>query len=429
MGRGVDKHFCAAAHWDHWWLGRKGNNEALTLNSNNSDSEASLTKYGYVNSVTGSNSREQQSVGRRIYILGSGNIGKFVAHSLGGIPNRPPMTLLVHSTGRLFDWKMAGESLELVTMGKSEIRKGYDIELMLPADRTSQSVMDAESTIYNLIVSVKGPQTVQALSTVARRLSRKSTIVFLQNGMGILEEINEKIFPDIETRPNYMLGVVTHALYRVRPFTAIHAGMGTIALGLVPRNPHRTEDLDLSTKEPFAPSTRYLLRTLTRTPILAAIGFAPTDLFQLQIEKLAMNAIINPLTVLFDCRNGEILHNFAITRVMRLLLSEISLIIRSLPELRGVPNVNIRFSSEKLEAQVVNIATQTSMNHSSMLQDVRLGNETEIKYINGYIVRRGETMGFKCIMNYMLLQMVIGKQQMSSRKEREALPIERPKAS
>ncbi|MCJ1260014.1 hypothetical protein MMC24_007854 [Lignoscripta atroalba] len=344
-----------------------------------------------------------------------------------GIPNKPPITLLLPSPTRLFDWKMAGQSIELVTNGKSEFRKGFDVELALPAERTSQSVIQTEQTIYNLVVSVKAPQTVQALSVVVRRLTRDSTILFLQNGMGIIEEVNEKLFPDVETRPNYMLGVVTHGVYSERPFTAVHAGQGTAAIGLLPRYPSHSSEmttLDRTSKEVFALSSRYLLRTITRTPVLAAVGFAPTDLFQLQLEKLAVNAIINPLTVMFDCLNGELLHNFAISRAMRLLLSEISLVIRSFPELQGVPNVSVRFSPQRLETLVVSIAAQTSLNYSSMLEDVRQGRMTEVDYITGYIVRRGERLGFKCVMNYMLLQMVKGKQQMMHRKEQKTLPFE-----
>jgi len=170
-------------------------------------------------------------------------------------------------------------------------------------------------------------------------------------------------------------------------------------------------------------TARYLLRTLTRTPLLAAVGFSQTDLLQLQLEKLAVNAIVSPLTVMLDAKNGDVLSNFAMTRVMRLLLAEISLVIRSLPELRGVSNVRMRFSPGRLESLAVSVMRKTSENVISMLQDVRNGKQTEIDYVNGYIVKRGEEMGFKCVMNYMLLQLVKGKQQMINRQIKNFVPI------
>ena len=271
--------------------------------------------------------------------------------------------------------------------------------------------------IYSLIVSVKAPETAKALQSVAHRLTRHSTILFLQNGIGMVEEVNKKVFPDEETRPNYVVGVISHGVYSRGPFSVVHAGMGTTAIGLLPRRPGQLQT------DGFTPSAGYLLRTMTRTPVLAAVSFPPTDLLQLQLEKLAVNAIINPLTVMFNCRNGEILHNASISRVMRLLLAEISLVIRSLPELQNVPNVKMRFAPDRLEAQVVSIAARTAGNLSSMQQDAQAGKVTEIDYITGYIVRRGEELGIKCVMNYMLLHMVNGKSFTVKKHDADLLPM------
>ena len=363
---------------------------------------------------------------RRIYILGIGNVGKFIAHSLAGIPNRPPITLLLHRQGLLHEWKSDGEEIDIVSHGVSHKRKGFQIELTGPEYR-NLGRREMYKPIQNLIVAVKSPQTVAALSVVAHRLNRQSTIVFLQNGMGIMEEINDNVFPDIDTRPNYMLGILSHGLYEVSTFKTVHAGIGTTALGLLPRGGQNNSiEIKQPRKSPavLPRSSRYLLRTFTRSPALVAVGFHPADLLQLQIEKLAINAIINPLTVIFDCRNGELRFNFAITRVMRLLLSEISLVIRSLPELQDVPNLLVRFSPDRLEHLVVSIAERTASNNSSMLQDVRLGRTTEVDYINGYIIQRGEELGIRCVVNYTLMQIVKGKSQMIDKKVHCLFPLQ-----
>jgi len=109
-------------------------------------------------------------------------------------------------------------------------------------------------------------------------------------------------------------------------------------------------------------SSRYLLRTLTRSPILACAAFPTLDLLQLQLEKLAINAIMNPLTALLDLPNGRLLHNHTLSKVQRLLLAEISLVLRSLPELEGVPNVRMRFSPERLETLTMSMTAKTAEN-------------------------------------------------------------------
>ena len=366
-----------------------------------------------------------RSISSTIHILGPGNVGKFVAHSLRGIPKPPPITLLLHRHSILAQWDKMGRTIRLSNKDVDDIRAGCQAELaLLPSERIHSVESGNYGPIDNLIVTVKAYATVKALTRVAHRLTRDTTILFLQNGMGMLDEVNEQLFPDVETRPNYMVGIISHGLFGEKQFAVVHAGMGTIAMGALPRYPMSNRDLPIGKgRIQMAPSSLYILRTFTRTPILGAVGFATTELLQYQLEKLAINAIINPLTVLFDCDNGELLCNMHITRVARLLLSEVSLVLRSLPELQNVSNLQKRFSMERLEVQVFATAKNTAANRSSMLQDIHQGRQTEVEYINGYIVRRGEELGIMCAMNYMVMMMVKGKHMINSTRMLGQLPF------
>ncbi|RMY62646.1 hypothetical protein D0863_10886 [Hortaea werneckii] len=461
---------------------------------------------------------------RRIHMLGTGSIGKLVAHSLRGIPNPPPVSLIFHRYRLLEAWEQGKKVITIEDSGHQEQRGGFDVEL-LPQVKKQHGIViedgeedvyeaaerlgvrpeeaadlirrdreerqqDEEATdgqadsggigqqdqsdqlatpsrrrryrgdyakrnepIHNLIVTTKAPLTVSALLPLRHRLGPQSTICFLQNGMGVVDEVNKQLFPKEEDRPNYVQGIITHgvnvppAVAERDPFYAVHAGHGTIALGLLPRAenqskdhaPNPEQDGTAGATSPSTPTSppsrhrqvqpeawntaRYLLRTLTRTPVLAAVGFPPTELLQQQLEKLAVNSILNLLTALIDSRNGDILHNFALTRTMRLMLAETSLVIRSLPELHALPNVNVRFSASRLETLVVSVAHQTRDNVSSMLADVRGGRRTEIEFINGYIVRRGEEMGIKCVVNYAMMQAVLGKSLITQREFGDDVPV------
>lgn len=428
--------------------------------------------------------RTRPVVDRRIHVMGMGNVGKFVAHALRGVINPPPVTLIFSRFEKLNEWTESLQRLTLITDGDAEVRDGYDAELAIPriryhgkevgmnptsgtsledrttGDGTTQQILEGESTepIRSLIVCSKAPFVLQAVSSVKHRLDKDSVILFLQNGMGTAEEVNREIFPDPAQRPYYMLGINSHGLNNARgeSFTTTHAGFGTISLGILPHERDRDStfpyepttkftskkdagpktygDLpqhDASSSEPAPTSSsfqwtsyhRYLLRTLLRTPVLAAAAFSPPDLLQMQLEKLAVNCIVNPLTVLLDARNGALLYNYAMTRTMRLLLSEISLVIRSLPELQYIPNVQSRFDPGRLETIVVGVANRTKDNISSMLVDARGGKQTEIEYINGWIVQRGEELGVRCLMNYMLMQMIKGKTAMIGREVDEGVPF------
>ena len=241
------------------------------------------------------------------------------------------------------------------------------------------------------------------------------------------------VFPDSKQRPHYLIGINSHGVHATGPTSAVHAGHGVIYIGYIGRNspgrsyllhPNQSVDGNGSSDTVVPDCAKYLLRNFTRLPILAALPVPSSTLTFHQLDKLAVNCVVNPMTVLLDAQNGAILHNHALTRTMRLLLFEISAIFRRLPEVRGIPNVDIRFSPDRLEDLAVSVASKTSENISSMLQDVRRGVETEIEYMNGWVVRRGESVGVKAVVNYSMVTMVKGKQNMISREVEGYMPFE-----
>ena len=409
----------------------------------------------------------EQLLTRRIHIMGMGSIGTFIAHSLQCLPNPPPLSLTMHKPEMYEDFKHKRRVLRLINK-KTQIndeQTEYDVDLAetdpdtgytywkhishnivgtrnaLHPPTEDEILPSGEVYMHAVIVTVKSKDTVAALRSVKHRLNALSTICLIQNGMGQIEELNREVFTDPSTRPTYMLGIISHGVHLASNFVAIHAGFGTVALGVMrdldkfplpPKNPPDPSSLSPSERSRLYPtdadlysalSSRYLLRTLTRSPILACAAFPTLDLLQLQLEKLAINAIMNPLTALLDLPNGRLLHNHALSKVQRLLLAEISLVLRSLPELEGVPNVRMRFSPERLETLTMSVTAKTAENSSSMREDIRKGRATEVEYINGYVVKRGEEMGVKCVLNYMLMQLVLGKGWAGRSAEGEAVPL------
>jgi 2-dehydropantoate 2-reductase len=397
---------------------------------------------------------------RRIHLMGMGSIGTFIAHALMSLPNPPPISLLFHRP-EMYEAFEAGDRVVRVINQQhntNDESSGYDVDLAnydskqnlaswsyiphhspnptLPGPE--EMLPTGEVKIHTLILTVKGPATVTALRSVKHRISPGTTICLMQNGMGQVEELNREVFTDPETRPTYMLGLVTHGVYLSRQFAAYHVGTGSIALGVVrdadkfpmpPKSPPLSlTEADRRRMYPtdddlYAQITsRYLLRTLTRSPILTCTAVPYLDLLQLQLEKLTINCIINPITALLNLPNGSLLGNSALSRTSRLLLAEISAVILRLPELTHLPGLRSRFSPPRLESLYLSVARSTAQNSSSMREDIRNGKDTEIEYINGYIVRRGEEQGLKCVLNYMLMQLVRGKSWDSLDMEGQTLP-------
>lgn len=157
------------------------------------------------------------------------------------------------------------------------------------------------------------------------------------------------------------------------------------------------------------PTSGYLLRQILEAPVLSGQNISTAELLQAQFEKLIINAVINPLTVVFDCLNGQLSEQPKFEQWMRLLLYEAAIIVRSLPEVRDDSDSRKRFWPARLEEMVLHVASMTAENQSSMLQDIRARKETEINYINGYLVARGEQLGLNCDHHRELFNMITEK--------------------
>ncbi|EWC46844.1 hypothetical protein DRE_03856 [Drechslerella stenobrocha 248] len=398
----------------------------------------------------------------RIHIIGTGNVGCLVAHSLRTLRQPPPIVLIFHRQDVKTTFRRRGNRIRVERDRVASIVSGFEWQVM---DALEYWMPQYLSPIRSLIVATKAHQAVPALQKIKDRLSPDSTIMLLQNGMGVLDEINRSVFPDPAKRPNVVLGINSHGAHTSRPFSVVHAGYGKIDLGVVPRTPSppssersfkgatgdttkdtptpSSADTDSSAEtttgdvysnnnllnsppdlETLPESTRELIQVLLSCYDLSFGLVSYPEILAIQLEKLAVNAVINSLTVMFNCYNGQLLYNHSISRMIRLTLFEISKVIAAMPELDNIPSREIRFSPERLERVVIGIAKRTAVNVSSMLQDVRAGKQTEVEYINGYVVNKGAELGIPCSVNFMLKEMVKGKLEMIGARLREDLPLD-----
>jgi 2-dehydropantoate 2-reductase len=200
-------------------------------------------------------------------------------------------------------------------------------------------------------------------------------------------------------KPTLYAGIVNHGVYSTGPFSAVHAGLADISIGAVPRLGVDTQDASAS----------YLVQLMLNCKPLACHFLRDGELLAAQLKKLAVNAVINPLTVIFDCLNGEIFNGVAKDRLIRVLVEEISAVFVALlrSEKQATDDELKKFSPEELYSVVRDVGAKTALNISSMRQDYIHRRATEINYINGYIVRRGKALGISCPINAKLVDLVL----------------------
>lgn len=210
--------------------------------------------------------------------------------------------------------------------------------------------------INRLILATKASQAAKALSQWQDNLAKDSQILLLQNGMGSQAEVAKLLLPS----QSLLAASVAQAAYLKAANQVVEAGQGVSQLGYWQGpNPEVTQ--------------QWLSRLTT-----AGLSFRLTsNIRQALWHKLAVNAVINPLTALHKVANGQLASSEFQPQV-KALIEEISLLFSRL---------GISQPEGGLKANIDTIILATAQNFSSMYQDLTQGKITEIDYITASLLK------------------------------------------
>ena len=145
----------------------------LSLHISNIDVKRLTTNH---HPATSSTLGEMLIPNKAIHILGLGNLGKLVAHSLRKSHPEKQISLLFHRESLVEEWNRSGRYIQIERNGESDSR-----------DRFGEESTKNGGDIHNLVVATKTYLTAQALLPLKERLRSDSTILFVQNGMGTFQ--------------------------------------------------------------------------------------------------------------------------------------------------------------------------------------------------------------------------------------------------
>ncbi|KKO05421.1 hypothetical protein LCGC14_0076920 [marine sediment metagenome] len=248
--------------------------------------------------------------------------------------------------------------------------------VVMPAHTTGGNVVDLPGQIDNLFVATKAQDTLPALTGVAKYLTTDCRIVLLQNGLKVQREVSQQFGAE-----RVFCLSTSHGAWLRAPFDVVHAGNGETWLGqLTPAS------------DDSAARQQALLAVLPAQQLNIRID---DDIAARLWRKLAINCAINALTVIHDCRNGELLRIPAARQTLTRLCHEISALLQAIP---AAPAIDDLFT------QVQQVLMVTTDNISSTLQDVRRARDTEIDHLNGYLCELAAQHGLACPVNKAVLQ-------------------------
>lgn len=243
----------------------------------------------------------------------------------------------------------------------------------------------AARNIHGLIITTKAADVMPALLGVIGQLAADAPVILLHNGLGIYERV-------ISHYPATLVycAITTEGAYLDSRGDLIHAGHGETRVGQ-PKRPLPAPELG---------------------DLLAPRGLWIWDPdIQLSLwRKLMINCAINPLTAIYQCRNGELLDSPQRREETMALSAELATVSAA----AGFTTV-----AATLADAVVEVIRATAANTSSMRQDLDQGRTTEIEAITGYLCRRARQLGIDTPLNDQLLQRV---QQLSAQGQQTCPP-------
>ena len=266
------------------------------------------------------------------HILGAGSMGTLWATRLAraGLP----VTLILRNAARLRTYEKA----QGLTLVEGDHSQRFDIQAQTP---------ETAAPIQRLLVTCKAYDAERAVAQIAARLSPNAELILLQNGLGSQQAVAELV-----PQARCIFASSTEGAFRESDWRVVYAGHGHTWLG----------DSQQDAPPPW-------LKELEQSGISHEWS---TNILTRLWRKLALNCAINPLTVLYNCRNGGLQRH---SDEVNLLCGELSNLLTQCGH---------QEAARDLITEVERVIQATANNYSSMHQDVAQGRRTEISYLLGY---------------------------------------------
>jgi ketopantoate reductase len=279
--------------------------------------------------------------------------------------------------------------------------------------------------ISNLIVTVPAESVVRSISSIIHRIHPTTTICLLQDGLGVMEAVNQACFPNYGDQPLYVLGHMSHVLDKTQldAFTVSEVRQGKLYLSALG---HDYVESDINYHPPIERNSRisHFLDIMSTTPRLQAGGYPLQKFMEVKLHDTIIQSVLEPLTVILDCTFGALAENTYGKQMIDQLLGEILNVVARLPELKDSPGIRWMILYGEMRRDVYRRLARLKDSTSRMRSQTNRGFSSDIDYLNGYFVERGRELGLKCPVNESVIWMVKAKHQQCLAKIRSEVQIE-----
>ncbi|EGS22835.1 2-dehydropantoate 2-reductase-like protein [Thermochaetoides thermophila DSM 1495] len=327
----------------------------------------------------------------QIYVMGLNRVGRYITHALAGCQTIPPPRYILHEQHLREQWELSHRRIVLHRGPETIIRD------RIIAENTWRGVRQRRDPIENLVVTVPAGQVLQALKTIRHRLDHRSTILLINDGLGVAEDLINAYFPDELTRPIFLLGYSSTALAHTdHLYSVAEVHPGRLYLTLWQQPPDPNLPFRLRRHPPLERTVRgtHFLRLLTAMPGLSAGGFPLSSFYKHKLPATAFRAIVDPLAAMLDCNYEKLAQNRSALALMDRLIGEVASVIARLPECtdRERQARQVTGIASSLRKEVLLKLRLMRSADSPMRSRLSRGYDTDLDYTVGYFVRRGREL-------------------------------------
>jgi len=295
---------------------------------------------------------------KNILVVGAGSVGGFFGAHLA--KSNPNVSFLLRP-----------KTLAAVKQNGLTIRSATGTVTVHPPAASDPRELPQPDVI---ILGVKAFDLDEVLTQLEPVLTDRTVILTLQNGIETEDRIIARLHRDC------VVGGVAYIYSKIAaPGVIDHYKKGSVAIG------------ELMGHESA--------RLLAIRDLFTAAGIPchlSKDIRRSKWEKMCWNCVFNPITVLINDRVAKALDQPEMMQVIRQIVGEVTAVSAA---------VKVPLPLDMAD-RVVKATQEIRDIHTSMYDDWKAGRQTEIAYLNGYIVEKGRELGIPTPVNEALTAMI-----------------------
>lgn len=259
----------------------------------------------------------------------------------------------------------------------------------------------------------------EALEAVKHRVNKDTEVCLMTEGLGVLEDVRQKIFSVPDDEPTFLLGNMSHKFAFNRSFDSVRQlRHGIWNITSVQRSAVMSTDLaKVETQSNF-------VKSLQAAKLLST-QYTPFDSwFKYKLPGVIFDSAVEPVCLLLELSYADIMQNNSARKLISSLLKEIIAILQRMPEIARGETYHELLDIDRAHKALYKRILHNRHRQSKLVEDVRMGRQVSVDHLNGYFLRRAYSLGVEAPTNKMMWDLVKARNATATAKRDSYIRME-----